>query len=95
MADVTVLDSDVPCRECGYDLRGLTPPGRCPECGHDLDASLQAHARWVGRFAPPDPAWARQVREGAWLGIVAFGLVLITAFVPETKYATYFSDAPP
>jgi hypothetical protein len=27
------------CRECGYDLRGLTEP-RCPECGTRFDADI-------------------------------------------------------
>ena len=32
---------DVPCEECGYNLRGLTSDGRCPECGHSVDESLR------------------------------------------------------
>jgi uncharacterized repeat protein (TIGR04138 family) len=33
---------DVPCEDCGYNLRGLPSDGRCPECGHSVDESLRA-----------------------------------------------------
>ncbi len=47
---------DLPCQECGYNLRGLTGR-RCPECGCDLDDMLSdisripwAHRDKLGRF---------------------------------------------
>src|SRR5690606_16268158 len=27
------IEQDVPCPDCGYNLRGLRMDGRCPECG--------------------------------------------------------------
>ncbi|MBN1346758.1 MAG: hypothetical protein JXQ73_28970 [Phycisphaerae bacterium] len=30
------LDEDVPCPQCGYNLRGLTHP-QCPECGYQFE----------------------------------------------------------
>jgi Zn-finger nucleic acid-binding protein len=30
------IRDQTPCRECGYDLRGLTPDGLCPECGKPI-----------------------------------------------------------
>jgi hypothetical protein len=41
-------DEWVPCRTCGYDLRGLSRDGDCPECGTAIAASLTV----AGRFAP-------------------------------------------
>lgn len=31
---------DVPCRHCGFNLRGLSPQGNCPECGAPIQRSL-------------------------------------------------------
>lgn len=31
---------DVPCRHCGFNLRGLSPAGNCPECGAPIQRSL-------------------------------------------------------
>ena len=32
-----VIEGDVPCESCGYNLRGLKTSQRCPECGHTND----------------------------------------------------------
>lgn len=57
MADELILDEDVPCERCGYNLRGLPTFSRCPECGtpYDestefavVDADLKAKARRAG-----------------------------------------------
>lgn len=31
---------DVPCKQCGYDLSGLSEDGVCPECGFSIELSL-------------------------------------------------------
>lgn len=32
--------TDVPCRNCGFNLRGLSPDGNCPECGSPIWRSI-------------------------------------------------------
>ncbi len=36
----TIIQAQLPCRECGYSLRGLDARGNCPECGCDVRRSL-------------------------------------------------------
>ena len=36
------LDLQARCAACGYDLRGLVDPDRCPECGGTVTASMLA-----------------------------------------------------
>ncbi|UCF34303.1 MAG: hypothetical protein JSV78_03165, partial [Phycisphaerales bacterium] len=38
--DADVADSDRPCVNCGYNLRGLAKDGVCPECGTPISFSL-------------------------------------------------------
>ncbi len=52
-----VVDHDVICVDCGYNLRGLSVTGLCPECGRDIQLSMQgnflryANAEWVARVS--------------------------------------------
>jgi hypothetical protein len=41
---------DLPCRQCGYNLRGLNELGSCPECGSAAADSLRGDSL---RFAAP------------------------------------------
>lgn len=48
---------DIPCIQCGYNLRAMMPENRCPECGNPVQRSLRsdqlrmANARWLGTIA--------------------------------------------
>ena len=50
------ITADLPCRQCQYNLHGLTANGQCPECGTAVSQSLStelllfADARWLGRL---------------------------------------------
>jgi hypothetical protein len=77
------IEVDVPCERCGYNLRGLTAPGRCPECGRDLERSYWAWRRRTQPLPPPDPQWVRRIREGAWLSVATFVLMLLTVSVVD------------
>ena len=68
-ANGTVVD-DVPCRKCGYNLRGLFMTGRCPECGLAVGRSLTDD---LLRFA--DPTWVTTLGRGA--GRILWGILLM------------------
>ena len=86
--DSGLIDHDIPCAECGYDLRGLSPPGRCPECGHDLADSLKLFER---EHRSVDPWWASQITEGAALTVLALLLMLLPLVLPDwmANYHTF------
>ena len=52
------IDDDLPCIDCGYNLRTCPPDGSCPECGGAVLQSM----RYLLRFA--DPAWLRRLGWG-------------------------------
>jgi hypothetical protein len=64
------ITEDVACRKCGYNLRGLSPEGRCPECGTAVGFSLQGD---LLRFC--DPGWVDMLRRGA--GQFIWGIVIV------------------
>jgi hypothetical protein len=77
-----VLETDVPCRKCSYNLRGLSADGRCPECGTPVGLSVQGDFL---RYS--DPAWLGTLRRGVNLiiwGVVEFvvGAVITIFFGP-------------
>jgi hypothetical protein len=63
---------DLPCLQCGYNLRGLDPASRCPECGADITRSTRGD---LLRFANPD--WLRRVKLGADLMLATILLSLV------------------
>lgn len=52
-----LVAADLPCRRCGYNVRGLARTGRCPECDTPVARALRADllrysdARWVAVIA--------------------------------------------
>lgn len=71
------LSAEVTCRQCGYNLNGLSPTGMCPECGLEIAMSLQSD-----RLAFADPQWVDTLAKGAkllawWLILsIVLGMVL-------------------
>lgn len=41
LAPVAVVRDDLPCSECGYNLRNLPAAGRCPECGRPVEQTFE------------------------------------------------------
>lgn len=74
--DPTLLETDLPCVSCDYNLRGLPPDGRCPECATPVAVSLQGN--WL-RFA--NRRWLRKNRIGVacliWVKLYLCGYVAI------------------
>ena len=55
---------DLPCVQCGYNLRTLQPMGRCPECGTQILRSMRNR-----RFVRPNEAGAGETQEWrTWVG---------------------------
>ena len=65
----TLIETDWCCRNCGYNLRGLTTGHPCPECGHveryePPREGEESYARWVEAYrsrVSDRQAWAAAV----------------------------------
>lgn len=68
-----VIESDLPCRSCGYNLRGLFDGGRCPECDTPIDRSMRGD---LLRYS--DPRWVRTIARGLRIINIAVVLGLIS-----------------
>ncbi len=60
------LAIDLPCAECGHNLRGLRPGGVCVECGLPI-----ALSRSASPLALAGPAWLARVSRGTGLAFAA------------------------
>ena len=65
MSDATI-DRDVLCRGCGYNLRGLSPAGRCPECAMAVSISLLPSSLSLN-----GPRHFRLADAGTWMILAA------------------------
>src|SRR5438309_891509 len=63
-----MIEADLPCAVCGYNLRTLDPAGRCPECGHAVFSSIAKERFRQSRLGRPinqsDPGWLKSLIEG-------------------------------
>ncbi|UCD74410.1 MAG: hypothetical protein JSV91_11535 [Phycisphaerales bacterium] len=48
--DLVCIEEDLPCPDCGYNLRGLAVGRRCPECGCDPadNPAFEFDGDWIG-----------------------------------------------
>lgn len=54
------VEADLPCRRCGYSLKGLSRDGVCPECGAPVRVSLMGDY-----LAAADPGHVSRLLRGA------------------------------
>jgi len=72
--DLKLLETDLPCIRCGYNLRGLKDQGRCPGCGARVRRSLRfamERVLCVGCMAPNHPSAQRCANCGGPLNTAA------------------------
>lgn len=69
VASAGVIATDLSCKRCGYNLRGLPETGRCPECAAPIGLAIRGN---LLRFSDPD--WVARVAHG--LRILVWAMVL-------------------
>ncbi len=70
-----VIDHDLPCRQCGYNLRGMAADKLCPECGTEVGRSLLGD-----QLRYSEPRWVRKLARGLrWIFISVIMLLLMIA----------------
>ncbi|MGB7157425.1 MAG: hypothetical protein WBD40_05130 [Tepidisphaeraceae bacterium] len=81
-----LIETDIPCAACGYDLRGLTDVGRCPECGGDVAGSVEAFDERCRASADllrsADSRWVRGIIEGMFFLSLAVVVGVTSLFLP-------------
>src|ERR1043165_6321383 len=55
-----ILISDVPCRSCSYNLRGLHRDSDCPECATEIQLCLRGNLLYCS-----DPDWVEKLKIGS------------------------------
>jgi hypothetical protein len=73
-AAAMVVEADIPCRKCAYNLRGISTAGQCPECGTNVVVSVRGH---LIRYC--DPRWVAGLSKGVRLILWALLLAIVCA----------------
>lgn len=84
-----VIDSDIPCAQCGYNLRTLGREGRCPECGEELWPSIEKFNASVERWPPLTAETAQSLQgrmQGCLLGLTGLILNQISMAAASSRY---------
>jgi hypothetical protein len=73
------VEADIPCRKCGYNLRGLPFDGRCPECATPVGVSVNGE---LLRYSEPGfvDTLHRGVQFILW-GILAIILLAVASAI--------------
>lgn len=70
-----ILQLDVACVSCGYNLQGLRDSGKCPECGEPIERSLKGE---LFEFASTE--YVAKLYSGSKLVIASILFMVILAF---------------
>lgn len=73
---INLATDDVPCKNCGFNLRGLSEDGNCPECGASIWRSLQGNL-----LDYSSPAYVRSLHRGLNCILIAALLNIAMAVV--------------
>ncbi len=84
------IQTDIPCSQCGYNLRGQAREGRCPECG---SAVMEAFRR--GQLTYADRDWLIRVRSGVNLVFWGIACSIIFMCICMIVAAWYFGQRAP
>lgn len=79
-----IVQRDLPCIRCGYNLRALPRDGRCSECGLAVDATYQAEwdrQRPLDRLRQRPLHWLLAVRDSHRISFAAWIAFLCDAFL--------------
>lgn len=83
------LATDLPCANCGHNLRGLLPTGKCGECGTPVKWTLRGNP-----LGTVDPDWLRRVRSGVVLIVVLMVWVWVPYVWPVYAFGLWRLTAP-
>lgn len=75
-SDDTVLDVDVPCVACNYNLRGLSESALCPECGTAVSESGGGSS-----LRDADVGWLKRLRLSLALQVWGIPLLVVVACI--------------
>jgi hypothetical protein len=96
--DVFLVDDDMACIQCGYNLRGLNDEGRCPECGTPIDKTVAYVMERVlcgTCLAPNHPALPVCKHCGAPMtGVSATANFFRTTAMPRRRHDAAADDEP-
>ena len=70
-------DAPPRCTNCGYDLQGLRPQGRCPECGQPFDVTTGLGLREVSPLSRRNEAGDTVVFWFKFGSLVGLALVVL------------------
>jgi len=85
-----IVNQEVLCRKCSYNLRGLHQNGKCPECGTPVGLSIRGNL-----LCYSDPEWVDKLSRGIdWIlwgllaGLVAgaAATVVVVAMGPRAQF---------
>lgn len=91
------IAEDVPCRACGYNVRGLSGGGRCPECSEGIAGSVAEFETRRAKAPLPlesaEPAWVGRVARGCMLMLAGGVLNLFVVGVSLVSFAAILRPA--
>jgi hypothetical protein len=67
-----LIEGELPCAGCEYELHGLPRDGRCPECGEPVARALAGET-----LHHADPRWLGRLIVAGWLVLAGFLAVLV------------------